>query len=326
MSGERWDQPGTFTPDATVRAVGLSVDYGRCHALSDVTLALPAGEIFGLLGANGAGKTTLFRVLATLQAPTRGRVWVRGCELPGQRCGARAALAYMPDTAPAPSDLRAEEYLLYFAGCHGLRGAAAAARVTECLEAVDLRREARVICTRLSLGQRQRLAVARAVLHRPRVLLLDEPANGLDATARVELRSVLRCQAAAGATVVLSSHVAAEVQELCTSVGLLRRGELLDAGPLPAVLARHAGGARRMVATAPAGAAAAAEWLRKVPGVRLDAGDTACAGPTVTFFLEAAAPTAEELFAALGAARLGVTELRGSPPSIEDVVLHLSRS
>nr|MCU0797701.1 ABC transporter ATP-binding protein [Akkermansiaceae bacterium] len=226
MIDASWAQPGAADLTDLVRISGLGVDYGGHRALDGVNLRVPRGEVFGLLGPNGAGKSTLFRVLATLLVPSRGEVELCGRKLRGETAGIRALISYMPDMAPLPSDLKAVEYLRFFAEAYAIRGKERDRRVEECLEAVGLTNRAKEFCTRLSLGMRQRLALAKALLHRPRLLILDEPASGLDPMARSDLKTALRRQAEEGSTVIISSHVMAEIGDLCTSIGLLDKGIL----------------------------------------------------------------------------------------------------
>jgi ABC-2 type transport system ATP-binding protein len=316
-----WTDPAAGDACDLVRIAGLGVDYGDRRALNDVNLRIPPGEVFGLLGPNGAGKTTLFRVMATLLPPTRGQVELCGKSILDHPRDVRAVMAYMPDLAPMPSDLHAVEYLRFYAECHGLRGKARDQRVAECLDSVGLRERARDICTRLSLGMRQRLALAKAILHRPRLLVLDEPASGLDPLARVDLKHALRRQAEGGATIILSSHIMAEIQDLCSSIGLLQRGRLLDAGPIRQVLAKFGHAETRIVVHAAGRRDDLATWLRTVTGVHPDL--RFLDSDSVELRLDESLLTRAALFTALGAARLGVTGMHGVETSVEDVVVRL---
>ena len=310
-------------PDTSVRVRHLRVDYGRRVALHDLSFEVPAGEIFGLLGPNGAGKTTAFRAMATLQEPTHGEIFLAGRDARRDPDAARAILAYMPDLAPLPQDLRAEEYLRFVAECFGLWGRERDGRVEEALEKVDLRERRRDFCRQLSLGMRQRLVLASSLLHRPLVLILDEPASGMDPHARAALRDALRAQAALGTTVILSSHVLSELQDLCTSVGLLQAGRLVDAGPLREVLQRRGVGRRRLRLRTGGPVDALLGWLAGpeggVPGVRVGPQEVDCQfvandGEQAAFFQR------------VGAAGLGVVAMREIDASIEDVVLGLHQA
>jgi len=300
----------------------LRIDYGRRTAVHDLSLVVEPGEIFGLLGPNGAGKTSVFRVLATLQEPVYGEVSLGGYDARREPESVRALLAYMPDLAPLPHDLRAEEYLRFFAQCHGLYGKACTSRVEECLAAVELTDRRREWCRQLSLGMRQRLVLARSLLHRPGVLILDEPASGMDAAARASLRHALKRQAAMGTTIILSSHVLSEIQELCTSIGLLRNGRLVDAGPLREVLQRQTRRPRRLRLRTSGKSQRVLDWLAA------HSTDTAARPAQIVdgeiecdFAGDESAQA--ELFAKIGAAGLGVYAMRELAVSIEDVVLGL---
>jgi ABC-2 type transport system ATP-binding protein len=186
----------------------LRVDYGDFVAVDDLTLTVPPGEVFGLVGPNGAGKTSTFRVLTTLMEPTYGEVILDGVDVLEDLESARRIIGYMPDLAPVPSDLKVWEFLEFHAAAYGL-GARAQRRerVAECLEEVALTDQRHKWCKELSRGQTQRVVLAKTLLHRPRVLILDEPASGLDPLARRDLRKALRKLADAGATVFVSSHI-----------------------------------------------------------------------------------------------------------------------
>lgn len=322
-AGNQWLTSGSEWQNDAIRIAGLRVDYGDFTALHDLHLHVPRGEIFGLLGPNGAGKTSTFRVLATLQRPTHGTVHILDHDLATELPEIRSRIAYMPDHAPLPSDLRAVEYLRFFAESHGLRGAERDRRVAEVLESVDLVPRSKDMCPKLSLGMRQRLALARCLLHRPGLLILDEPASGLDPLARVNLREALKQQADLGNTVVLSSHVLAELSDLCTSIGLVRQGRLMDAGPLGDVLARHGEGRRKLVARVPGSAGRVAEWLRTTfaSECKLEA----TTADEVSFTIEGTESAQEVWFQRLAEARMGVTSLRADSVSIEEIIVQLCR-
>lgn len=316
-----WTDPCAGESTDLVRITGLGVDYGERRAVDGVHLRVPPGEVFGLLGPNGAGKTTMFRVMATLLQPTRGEVELCGEMIHVKPREVRSAIAYMPDLAPMPSDLRAVEYLRFFAESYGLRGKARDARVTECLDSVGLRERSKDICTKLSLGMRQRLALAKAILHRPRLLILDEPASGLDPLARADLKNALRRQADAGATVILSSHIMAEIQDLCTSIGLLQRGRLLDAGPIRKVLAKFGQAETRIIVRAAGRRDEVAAWLREVPGVNAEL--RFIDEESIELRLDETKLSRAALFSSLGEARLGVTGMHAVETSVEEVVVRL---
>jgi ABC-2 type transport system ATP-binding protein len=214
----------------------LRVDYGRFTAVHDLSLKLERGEIFGLAGPNGAGKTSTIRVLATLLEPTYGEVSIAGHDLfeaPGK---VHEVLGYMPDLAPAIGDLKVWEFLDLFAHSHGYRGTEKRDRVDTCLKKVKLDDKRNVYGKALSRGMTQRVVLAKTLLHDPALLLLDEPASGMDPIARRDMRRILQDIAADGATVVISSHILSELSGMCTSVGIMHLGHLLRHGSIHAVL------------------------------------------------------------------------------------------
>jgi ABC-2 type transport system ATP-binding protein len=214
----------------------LRVDYGNFVAVDDLTMEVPVGTIFGLVGPNGAGKTSTFRVLATLMEPTYGEVRLAGIDIFEQPAAARRVMGYMPDLAPVPSDLKVWEFLDLFAAAHDLGNAAhRRGRIAECLELVSLQDKRQVFCKTLSRGQTQRLVLAKTLLHHPRVLILDEPASGMDPMSRRQLRLALRSLAACGTTVFVSSHILSELAEMCTSLCVMNQGKLLASGTVEEV-------------------------------------------------------------------------------------------
>jgi ABC-2 type transport system ATP-binding protein len=230
----------------------LRVDYGDTLAVDGLCLSIPFGEVFGLVGPNGAGKTSTFRVLATLLEPTYGRVRIAGHHTTDAAAAARAALGYMPDLAPVPSDLKVWEFLDIFAAAHGIVGNRRE-RCQECLEEVRLVEKRDVFCNELSRGMKQRLVLAKTLLHTPRVFVLDEPASGMDPVSRSALKATVKKLARRGSTVVISSHILGELSDMCSTIGLMQHGKLVDSGPVHDVADRAARGSRRFVALAPAG-------------------------------------------------------------------------
>ncbi|MEO5711927.1 MAG: ABC transporter ATP-binding protein [Luteolibacter sp.] len=217
------------TPAIDIRC--LRVDYGNFVAVDDLTLAVPPGEIFGIVGPNGAGKTSTFRVLTTLMEPTYGEVILSGVDVLEDIETARRIIGYMPDLAPVPSDLKVWEFLEFHAAAYHLGSRAQRRdRVAECLEEVALTGQRNSWCKELSRGQTQRVVLAKTLLHRPSVLILDEPASGLDPLARRDLRQALRKLAETGATVFVSSHILSELAEMCSSLCVMNRGKLLASG------------------------------------------------------------------------------------------------
>jgi ABC-2 type transport system ATP-binding protein len=217
---------------AIVEARGLVKRYNGTIAVAGVDLSIPEGEIFGLVGPNGAGKTTMLRMLATLLAPTSGDAEVAGESVRRNPQAVRRVLGYMPDAFGVYDDMKVWEYLDFFGRCYGLGPAQRKRMIGDLLELVDLAGKRDAYVQSLSRGMQQRLCLAHALVHDPKVLLLDEPASGLDPRARVELRELLRELRAIGKTILISSHILPELEELCTSVAIVDHGRVLAAGTI----------------------------------------------------------------------------------------------
>ena len=218
-----------------IRTEALRVDYGTLTAVNNVYLQIGAGEIYGLIGPNGAGKTSTIRVLATLQEPTYGDVFVAGHDIVENRREAQAILGYMPDYAPVYDDLTVNEFLRMFAGAY--RVSQPTGRIDQVVRQTRLGDKLKIMCGTLSRGWKQRLVLAKTLLHRPQVLLLDEPASGLDPIARMELRDILKGLADGGATILISSHILAELSGFCSSIGIMTNGILRVHGKVEDVIA-----------------------------------------------------------------------------------------
>ena len=217
---------------AIVEARGLVKRYPGTLAVGGVDLEIPEGEIFGLVGPNGAGKTTMLRMLATLLLPTSGEALIAGESVTRNPQAVRRVLGYMPDSFGVYDDMKVWEYLDFFGRCYGLGAARRKRMIGDLLELVDLAAKRDAYVLSLSRGMQQRLCLAHALVHDPQVLLLDEPASGLDPRARVELRELLRELRTLGKTIVISSHILPELEELCTSVAIVDRGRVLASGTI----------------------------------------------------------------------------------------------
>ncbi len=220
----------------------LRHDYGTLTAVADVSFEVPEGAIYGLIGPNGAGKTTIIRSICTLIAPTSGDVQVLGFSIRREPLAIRLVLAYMPENFGLYDELRLWEYLDFFGRCYGISPSTRSTTIADVLELVDLTGKRNSYVAGLSRGMRQRLALARTLLHDPAVLVLDEPSAGLDPRARIELRELLRELRAMNKTIVLSSHILSDLAEICSHIAILDRGKLVVDGPLEEVLTRVRGG------------------------------------------------------------------------------------
>src|SRR5438876_6777123 len=196
--------------------------YRSVHALEDLSLEVPQGAIYGLIGPNGAGKTTLLRILGALISPTAGQVWFDDEEVSHSPIAIQRKVGYMPDFFGVYPDLTSTEYLEFYAGIHGVARRKLASTITDLLELVDLASKRDSAVETLSRGMKQRLCLARALVHDPDVLLLDEPASGLDPLARIELRELLRTLQSMGKTIIISSHILLELAEMCTDIAIIQ--------------------------------------------------------------------------------------------------------
>jgi ABC-2 type transport system ATP-binding protein len=230
-----------------IEVQGLHKRFAGHVALEEVDFSVPKGEIFGFVGPNGAGKTTTIRILATLMAPDAGSASIGGVPVAEDPHAVRELIGYMPDFFGVYDRLTAEEYLDFYAACHGVPHRRRRAVASELLELVDLGERAGDQVDTLSRGMKQRLCLARALVHDPMVLLLDEPASGLDPRARIEMRELIRELRRMGKTILVSSHILPELEELCTWVGFIDRGRIVAAGPMTDVRNRVLAGRRLRV-------------------------------------------------------------------------------
>ncbi len=205
----------------------LTKTYGEIHALKHLDLKLDRGDVFGFIGPNGAGKTTTMRILATLLNPTWGEAYVCGYSIYTKPKEIRRLIGYMPDFYGVYDDMKVIEYLEFFAAAYRIDGPARRKKCEDVLALVDLGYKRDELVTSLSRGMNQRLGLARVLLHDPQVLLLDEPASGLDPRARIEIRTLLKELRNLGKTIMVSSHILPELADICNKIGIIERGELI---------------------------------------------------------------------------------------------------
>jgi ABC-2 type transport system ATP-binding protein len=252
-----------------VETRGLVKRYDDQLAVAGLDLVIGRGEIFGLVGPNGAGKTTTMKILATLLAPSSGEAYITGIPVAADPIEVRRRIGYMPDFYGVYDDLRVWEYLDFFARCYGIAANRRPTMVGELLEIVGLADKRQAYVETLSRGMRQRLCLAHTLVHDPTLLILDEPASGLDPRARVEMREILRELRAMGKTILVSSHILPELGEMCTGVAIVDHGRVLRSGSISEI-------ERSLRATAllridilgdPEAIQAAADWLGTDPRV-----------------------------------------------------------
>jgi ABC-2 type transport system ATP-binding protein len=214
----------------------LTKMYGDLYALNRLTLKLERGDVYGFIGPNGAGKTTTMRILATLLNPTWGEASVCGYSIYNNAKEIRRLMGYMPDFFGVYDDMKVIEYLEFFAAAYRIKGPERRRKCEQVLELVDLGYKRDALVTSLSRGMTQRLGLARVLLHEPQVLLLDEPASGLDPRARIEMRSLLKELRNMGKTILVSSHILPELADICNKIGIIERGQLLFDGDVQSAI------------------------------------------------------------------------------------------
>jgi ABC-2 type transport system ATP-binding protein len=313
-----------MTGGAVIKAEGLRKVYGTTEALSDLSFEVREGEVFGFIGANGAGKTTTLRILAGLTRPSEGWAEVDGADVVTDRAQLHELVGYMPDFFGVYDSMTAAEYLAFYAHCYRLPGHVVSRVVSDLLELVQLTPKRDEQVDTLSRGMKQRLCLARALVHDPRVLLLDEPASGLDPRARAEMRELVQALREMGKTIVLSSHILPELAEMCSSYGIIHDGRMVAHGPAGAIL--DSLGPRRARARVRgdldeaervAGSIAGVAHVRRAGADTLEielsgeAADAATAGSTT-------------LLGALVAAGIPVAEFREDDGGLEQLFLQLT--
>jgi ABC-2 type transport system ATP-binding protein len=219
-----------------VETRGLTRSYGDMVALNQLNLSIPQGAVYGFIGPNGAGKTTTMRILTTLLLPSAGEAFVAGHSVVAERAAVRRQVGFMPDFFGVYDNMKASEYLDFFAAAYEIPTQRRSSMIDDLLALVDLSHKKDSEVMSLSRGMKQRLSLARTMLHDPALLILDEPASGLDPRARVELRELLKELRSMGKTIMISSHILTELAEMCTHIGIIERGNLLASGDVASIL------------------------------------------------------------------------------------------
>ena len=227
---------------ALVEISHLRKEYGELVAVKNLSLTLNEGEIFGFIGPNGAGKTTTIKILATLLDPSAGSAKVDGIDVSLDPEAVRSKIGYMPDAFGVYDDFKVWEYLDFFAASYRVPKSDRPGLIDLVLDLTNLSVKKDAYVESLSRGMKQRLCLARTLVHNPKVLLLDEPASGLDPRARIEIKELLKELRSMGKTIIVSSHILPELADFCTSVGIIERGEMIVAGPIEKIMKEVLGG------------------------------------------------------------------------------------
>lgn len=252
--------------DLMVDIRGLWVYYGKQAAVQDLTLQVPRGEVFGFIGPNGAGKTTTIKVLATLLKPHGGVVLVDGINVWREPHTIRKCIGYVPDFFGVYEDLTVNEYLHFFAAAYRLPAGKRQGVINDVLALTDLVEKREAMVDTLSRGMKQRLGIARVLIHDPKLLLLDEPASGLDPRARIELRELIKELRGMGKTIIVSSHILHELSQFCTRIGIIEAGRFVAQGSLDDIYRQL--NFRRVIHVIVANQSdALLDGIRKIPGV-----------------------------------------------------------
>ena len=232
----------TAPPIPAVQTIHLTRIFANTVALDGLNLTVMRGDLFGLIGSNGAGKTTMLRIVATFLAPTSGQALVLGHDAVRDADAVRHVIGYMPDFFGVYKDMEVTEYLDFFGACYRIPAAEREKVVNDVLELVGLTEKRGTLIGTLSRGMQQRLGLARVLIHDPKVLLLDEPASGLDPRARIEMMAILQELQRMGKTIIISSHILSELETLCNRVAIIEKGKLIYTGPVQGVRDQMSGG------------------------------------------------------------------------------------
>ena len=313
---------------AMIETINLTKKYGDLTALDNLNLSIEEGTCYGFIGPNGAGKTTTIKILATLLKPSWGEARVDGNVVGYQNNLIRPLIGYVPDFMGAYEDMLIQEYLEFFAACYGIHGKKRLQVVNDVLDLTELGYKRTSDVNGLSRGMKQRLSVARVLLHDPKVLLMDEPASGLDPRARIEIRELLRELHRMGKTIVISSHILSELAELCDAVGIIEQGKLLFSGEVSEAM-QQADVGQTVVVGVEARPEEAANLLRQVAGIRsveVKAAQTEATGHQLEVSLdpESGLPISE-VAARLVAQGYRITELRKEQVNLETAFMRLTR-
>ncbi len=293
--------------------------YKGTLAVDRLTMEIPAGEIYGFVGANGAGKTTTMRIIAGLLAPTAGKVYVDGMDVAKEPLQVKKHIGYMPDFFGVYDDLKVCEYMDFYAGLQGISKSKATGLVDSLLELVRLTHKKDAYVDTLSRGMKQRLCLARSLIHDPKFLILDEPASGLDPRARVEMKEILRELRSMGKTVLISSHILPELSELCTSIGIIDAGKLIASGSVSEIVEKMSQTGRIKIKVA-GQEEEAAKVLMEIPGI----GSISSVGDVIEVDVSGGNEACVNILRILVEKGIPVISFQPVEDSLESVFMHLT--
>lgn len=305
-----------------VETQNLTRIYGKTIALDQLTLVIPEGAIYGFIGPNGAGKTTTMRILTTLLLPSSGEAWVAGQAVRKNQAAVRRVVGFMPDFFGVYDRMKAWEYLDFFASAYEVAPKKRISLIDELLALVDLSHKRDEYVMGLSRGMKQRLSLARTLVHNPPLLILDEPASGLDPRARVELRELLKELRTMGKTIMISSHILTELAEMCTHIGIVDRGKLLASGDVATIM-RSIQPHRTFEVHLLSDLGAAAQAIQDLPGV-LKVETQENPKPMLSFDYEGNDQGVSALLTHLIATGAAVTHFAGQTNNLEEVFLRVT--
>ncbi len=310
---------------AMIETINLTKKYGDLIALNNLNLTIDQGSCFGFIGPNGAGKTTTIKILATLLKPSWGEARIDGHTVGYQNHLIRPVIGYVPDFMGAYDDMVVSEYLEFFAACYGIHGKQRDRVIADVLNLTDLIHKSNTEVNGLSRGMQQRLSVARVLLHDPKVLLMDEPASGLDPRARIEMRELLKELRRMGKTIIISSHILHELAELCNVIGIIEQGQLVFSGPVADIMARTSTGLVVHIVVDDR-VAQAAELLRQVKGISRVEVVTSLEKPRIDVTIDPRSGlTLSELPNRLIAQGFRISELRQEQVNLETAFMRLTK-
>ena len=303
-----------------IKIQGFSHCYDKFEVIKNLDLHVAPGDIYGFIGPNGAGKTTTIRFLATLLAPEQGNAWINSIDVRKEPAKIRRIIGFMPDHFGVYPGMTVEEFLEFFALAYGVSGKKRRQIINDILLLLDLQGKRRALASHLSRGMRQRLGLARTLLHDPPVLILDEPASGLDPRARIEIMELLKELQSMGKTILVSSHILSELASYCNCIGVVESGRMVAQGTIAAIVARMQP-AKRLVITMLDQVDAACRHIERHKHVF----DLRWRDRTITFFFNGELSEIPELIAAMTREGLPLLWIQEQPLNLEEIFMQLTQ-